>query len=142
MRSQILGTFLVTSALFLGPGLSPAHHGDAGRYEDDTIDILGKVVALQLIHPHSGIIFDVTDEIGVVVRWRGELTNPRTLAERYGWNRNTVKPGDEIIMTGRQVKGGGAFINLSEKSRIVLADTCEEIYKTSSEPEHPISCKH
>ncbi|SVA36085.1 uncharacterized protein METZ01_LOCUS88939 [marine metagenome] len=142
MRSRILGTFVFAGVLLLGPKLSLAHHGDAGRYEDDTIDVVGTVVALQLIHPHSSIIFDVTDESGAMVRWRGEFTNPRTLAERYGWTRNTIKPGDKVILTGRQVKGGAAFINLSENSRIVRADTCEEIYKTNSEPERPISCGH
>jgi len=142
MRSRILRTFIFAGVLLLGSKLSLAHHGDAGRYDDDTIDLVGTVVALQLIHPHSSIIFDVTDESGTMVRWRGEFTNPRTLAERYGWTRNTVKPGDEVILTGRQVKGGAAFINLSEKSRIVRADTCEEIYKTNSEPERPISCEH
>ena len=142
MRSRILRTFIFASVLLLGSKLSLAHHGDAGRYDDVTIDLVGTVVALQLIHPHSSIIFDVTDESGTMVRWRGEFTNPRSLAERYGWTRNTVKPGDEVILTGRQVKGGAAFINLSEKSRIVRADTCEEIYKTNSEPERPISCEH
>ena len=59
MRSRILRTFIFAGVLLLGSKLSLAHHGDAGRYDDDTIDVVGTVVALQLIHPHSSIIFDI-----------------------------------------------------------------------------------
>ena len=141
MNSKILQSHFFAIALYLGSSSAFPHHGDAGRYEESTIVITGKVVALQLINPHSTIIFDVADETGAMVRWRGEFTSPRTLAERYGWTKNTVKPGDEVIFTGRQVKGNGTIINLSERSRIVLANTCEEIYVTNSDPEHPISCE-
>ena len=140
MNSQILRSYFFAITLYLGSSLALAHHGDAGRYEETTIVITGKVVALQLINPHSTVIFDVADETGAMVRWQGEFTSPRTLATRFGWTKNTVKPGDEVIFTGRQVKGGGPIINLSERARIVLANTCEEIYVTNSDPEHPISC--
>ena len=133
-RSALLALLLLGSARTL------AHHGDAGRYEEETIIITGTIVALQLINPHSTLILDVPGEGGSKVRWQAEFSNPRMLAERHGWNKETLKPGDEVILTGRPVKSGAPYINLSEKARIVLADSCEEIYVTRSDPEHPISC--
>src|SRR5689334_15293183 len=50
-----------------------AHHGDAGRYEDNLTILKGTVVDVQLITPHSIIILDVTDENGKVVRWQAEM---------------------------------------------------------------------
>ena len=104
-----------------------AHHGDAGRYEDAITTLSGTVVALQLINPHSIIIVDVEDESGKSVRWQVEVSNATGLA-RIGWTRETLKPGDKITMSGRAVKSGAPYINLSENSRIVRTETCEEIF--------------
>ncbi|NNC63529.1 MAG: hypothetical protein HKN84_01980, partial [Gammaproteobacteria bacterium] len=41
-----------------------AHHGDAGRFNENTRSISGVVVAVQLINPHSTILFDVADGNG------------------------------------------------------------------------------
>lgn len=114
-----------------------AHHGDAGRFEDDTITLSGTVVALQLINPHSSIILDVADGSGSTVRWHAEFSSPANLMNNFGWNRNTLKPGDQITVTGRPIKSGQPYINLSERARILRTETCEEIYRTRSEPDGP-----
>ena len=114
-----------------------AHHGDAGRYEEATITLAGTVVALQLINPHSSFVLDVADGSGSTVRWQAEFTSPGQLMSNFGWDRNTLKPGDEITITGRPIKSGQPFINLSERARILRTATCEEIYRTRSEPDGP-----
>jgi len=48
-----------------------AHHGDAGRYDEDVISVTGTVVAVQMVNPHSHIIFDVVEK-GKTVRWNAE----------------------------------------------------------------------
>ena len=40
-------------------GAALAHHGDAGRYIEEVVTITGKVVELQLVNPHSIVVFDV-----------------------------------------------------------------------------------
>ena len=127
-------SLLVAAPLF-------AHHGDAGRYEEDTTTLDGTVVALQLINPHSIIIFNVTDESGATETWQAEMGGPQQLSRNFGWDRTTLKAGDHIRVTGRVVKSGAPHINLTERARIVLLDTCKEIYTSRSEPEAPVDCE-
>lgn len=117
-----------------------AHHGDAGRFEETITSLSGTVVALQLVNPHSTIILDIPDENGNPVRWQAELTGVNNLS-RSGWTKDTLKAGDRILVSGRLIKSGAPYINLSENARVVRMDTCEEIYRTRSEPVGPISCE-
>ncbi len=138
MKSTLMGFTALAVALSVAPLM--AHHGDAGRYRDEVSTVTGTVVALQLVNPHSTIIFDVEDDEGNVVRWQAEVSSPRQLAANFGWDRNTVVPGIELQFTGRVVKSGAPYINLNERARIVLVDTCEEIYHSRSLPENPLNC--
>ena len=135
---------IALSAVIAGsPGLwtsAFAHHGDAGRFEEDITSLTGTVVALQLVNPHSTIILDIPDENGNPVRWQAELTGVNNLS-RSGWTKDTLKAGDRILVSGRLIKSGAPYINLSENARVVRMDTCEEIYRTRSEPVGPISCE-
>lgn len=113
-----------------------AHHGDAGRFEEETITLTGTVVALQLINPHSLLVLDVPNEAGQSVRWQAEFTGGANL-QRDGWTRQTLQAGDQITITGRPLKSGQPYINLSERARILRTETCEEIYRTRSDPDGP-----
>ena len=109
-----------------------AHHGDAGRYDEEVISVTGTVVALQLVNPHSHIIFDVVGKNGKTVRWNAELGQPQQLIKQFGWTPQTIKVGMKLTMIGRQLKGGAPYINLTERSNIVMADTGKEIYRTEN----------
>ena len=108
-----------------------AHHGDAGRYDEEVISVTGTVVAVQMVNPHSHIIFDVVKN-GKTVRWNAELGQPQQLIKQFGWTPQTIKVGMKLTMIGRQLKGGAPYINLTERSNIVMADTGKEIYRTEN----------
>ena len=108
-----------------------AHHGDAGRYDEDVITVTGTVVAVQMVNPHSHIIFDVVKN-GKTVRWTAELGQPQQLIKQFGWTPQTIKVGMKLTMIGRQLKGGAPYINLTERSNIVMTDTGKEIYRTEN----------
>ena len=114
-----------------------AHHGDAGRFEEYTITMTGTVVALQLINPHSTLLLDVAGDGGDTVRWQAEFTGGANLSRNFGWTRETLQPGDRITITGRPLKSGEPYINLSERARILRTENCEEIYRTRSDPDGP-----
>jgi DNA/RNA endonuclease YhcR with UshA esterase domain len=120
---------LVAAALCL-PAF--AHHGDAGRYEDNLTVLTGTVVDLQLITPHSIIVLDVTDESGKTVRWQAELGSRTNMIRDFGWTKDTLKPGDKITMTGRKVKSGAPYMNLTDRANIVMADGGKEIFRTNN----------
>lgn len=124
-------TKILVTLLGIGMALTAAaHHGDAGRYEETITTLSGTVVAMQLINPHSLLIFDVIDpQTGQSVRWQAEISNAIGLA-RIGWTRDTLKPGDRVTMSGRVLKSGAPYINLSERARLLRTDTCEEIFRS------------
>src|SRR5262245_53304560 len=108
-----------------------AHHGDAGRYDEDVITVTGTVVALQMVNPHSHIIFDVVQN-GKTVRWQAELGTPQQLISQYKWTPQTIKVGMKLTMIGRRLKGGAPYLNLTERANIVQADTGQELYRTAN----------
>jgi hypothetical protein len=133
----------VLFAVFLGlvatAGTALAHHGDAGRYIEDVITVSGSVVELQMTNPHAHIVFDVT-EAGKTTRWQAELGGPQQLIRNFGWTPNTVKPGTMITVTGRRLKSGAPYINLTERARVITSEG-KEIWKTANygEPTPPPS---
>ena len=122
--------FLIVAVLILSPATFLAHHGDAGRYEENVVVMTGTVVEVQLVDPHSMIVLDIPNEKGQPVRWQAELGGRNALAKNFGWNKNTLKFGDKITITGRRVKSGAPYINLTEKANVVLADSGKEIFRT------------
>ena len=107
-----------------------AHHGDAGRYEDNVVVMQGTVVEMQLITPHSIIVVDVPDESGKVVRWQAEMGGRTAMIKDFGWTKDTLKPGDKITLTGRKVKSGAPYMNLTDRANVVMTDTGKEIFRT------------
>ena len=123
---------LVAAIVVLGSAVPlRAHHGDAGRYDEEVITVTGTVVAVQMVNPHSHIIFDVVKG-GKTVRWNAELGQPQQLIKQFGWTPQTIKVGMKLTMIGRQLKGGMPYLNLTERSNIVMADTGKEIYRTEN----------
>ena len=128
MKSVLFGVCL---GLLVLSGSAAAHHGDAGRYIEEVITISGTVVELQMTNPHAHIVFDAT-EGGKTTRWQAELGGPQQLIRNFGWTPNTVKTGAKITLTGRRLKSGAPYINLTERARVVLDDSGKEIWKTAN----------
>ena len=131
MKKKALMLLILAAGLLLVGSPAFAHHGDAGRYEDSIITMTGTVVEMQLVDPHSVIVFDVADESGKMVRWSAEL-NGRGGLSKMGWTKNTLKTGDKITVTGRKVKSGAPYMNLTDRANIVLAADGKEIFRTEN----------
>ena len=67
-KTLIFAVCMAVGSLVLS-GAAWAHHGDAGRYIEDVVEITGTVVETQLVNPHSILVLDVATE-GKTVRWR------------------------------------------------------------------------
>jgi hypothetical protein len=132
MRGKALILNLVVAGLLLGAFPVFAHHGDAGRYEDNVMVLTGTVVDLQLVDPHAIIVFDVTDASGKQVRWQAELNGRSGLAKAFGWTKDTLKPGDKITLTGRRAKSGAPYMNLTDRANIVMTESGKEIFRTNN----------
>ena len=128
MKSKALIFIAAAATLLVNAVPFFAHHGDAGRYEENTITLTGTVVEVQLVDPHSILVIDVPNEKGEVVRWQAELNGRTMLTKNYGWNKNTLKFGDKLTVTGRRVKSGAPYMNLTDRASVVLTDSGKEIF--------------
>lgn len=104
MKKLLSSASLVATLLLASVTLS-AHHGQAGYNTTETVTVSGSVSEFQFVNPHSIVNLDVKNDKGVAEAWQGELTSPNHLI-RAGWTATTLKPGDQVTMTGFRAKSG------------------------------------
>ena len=97
-----------------------AHHGTGISYDLNAPlqTIHGVVTEFAWRTPHVSIFIDVKDDKGNVVNWGIEHNNVNSLA-KLGWNRNTLKPGQEVTAVIHPSRSG-APVGLTVK--VILAD--------------------
>ena len=128
VQRQILLSALFTTLVAAVPAL--AHHSFAAEYDDaKPLTITGTVVKWELINPHGWITIDAIDDQGKVTRWMVETGNPNALI-RAGWRKDSMKPGDQVIVQAFQAKDGsrtanGRSVKLAD-GRKLLAGSSED----------------
>lgn len=131
MKNKRMASFFVSLVALLLASPALAHHGFAGRYDEEhPVTVTGTVVDLQFINPHSIIYFDVTDKTGKTERWQAELGSANQLNRSDGWTRTTLKAGDKITIFGPQNKNGSGDLNLSHESKITMTETGKVIHNS------------
>jgi hypothetical protein len=106
------------AALFIGVTLgllasNPyvlAHHGGAAFDQAQTVTFKGTVTEMTFSNPHVLVYWEVAKD-GNVEKWSGWLTAPNKLA-RAGWTKATLKPGDQIEVSGTPHKGGSHILQI------------------------------
>ena len=85
-------------------GAAWAHHAFAAEFDGKAPVLLrGKVTKVEWINPHAWVHLNAAGPDGQVREWMVEGGTPNTLL-RAGIDRNTLKPGTEIIVRGYQSK--------------------------------------
>jgi hypothetical protein len=128
LAALIFGLVIVLT----GSSVLWAHHGTSAFDATRTIVVKGTVTDFEFIQPHALITFDAKNENGDIEKWFVELTTPNYLV-RYGWNRKTLKPGDQITITGNPPKNGAKTLHplkivSSNGQEIPLASPAENRY--------------
>ena len=88
-----------------------AHHAGSLYDREHPVTLTGTVTKYLMINPHAQVHFEVKDENGNVATWVAETAGPQRLL-RVGWNKNTLKPGDKITVTGAQFKDGRKYLSI------------------------------
>jgi hypothetical protein len=98
---------LILAAALSGAGLMWAHHGSHISY-DMTRQITAKGTIRQFVfqNPHIYFTFDVKDDRGNITEWAAETEPPRLMEGRFHWNRDYLRPGDQVTVTVWPVKAG------------------------------------
>ena len=77
-----------------------AHHSFAAEFSYELFGSReGEVVEVHFVNPHAPVFFAVKNEDGEEQIWNAQTFPPQTLLRR-GWNRDSIKVGDRIIIEG------------------------------------------
>jgi len=107
-----------------------AHHSFAAEFDAaQPITIRGKVTKISWTNPHVWVYLNVTDASGKVENWGFEMGAPQQVRGR-GWDRDTLKTGDEIIVEGSRARDGSSRMNARN---VTWAATGKKLGAASSE---------
>ena len=88
-----------------------AHHSFSAEFDaDKPIKISGIVTKVDWTNPHVWIYLNVKDESGSVANWGAELGPPHGL-QRSGWQRDTLKIGEQVTVNGYLARNGSNRMN-------------------------------
>jgi hypothetical protein len=95
--------FAVLTAAVLGlcSAATQAHHSFAAEFDRaKPITLEGTITKVEWTNPHARIYIDVKDDAsGEVISWDFELGPPNGLM-RQGWNRNSLREGHIVKISG------------------------------------------
>src|SRR5580704_3939454 len=113
LMTMIAGGLMIAAV----PGF--AHHSFSAEYDAaKPISLSGTVTKVEWMNPHARFYVDVKDDAGKVINWELELGSPNALM-RLGWTRNSLKPGDQVMVEGSLAKDGSKLANAR---KVTLAD--------------------
>lgn len=101
MVSGRLISFALAIVFLAASGPVFAHHGHV-EYEGKTVTLNGTVTKFEWTNPHCIVVIAVKNDKD---DWYGEILPPAQM-NRAGWNKDTIKPGDEVTLVGRPGKKG------------------------------------
>jgi len=95
------------------------HHSFSAEYDrSQSVTLKGVVTRVDWMNPHAMVYMDVPSPSGRVTSWEFELGSPNGLM-RIGWNRYSIKKGDQITVKGFRARDQSNLVNAS---LIILAD--------------------
>ena len=103
MKAKVAVT--LTGLLLLSLHLLSHHSFEAEYDANKPVTLKGTVTKFDWVNPHSRLFLDVKDDSGKVTAWEFETGNPTSM-QRNGWKRDTLKPGDQVVVTGFRAKDG------------------------------------
>src|ERR1700756_75561 len=104
MRLKLAVLLLVCARVY-------AHHSFAAEFDaKKPVELKGTLLELEWVNPHAWIHMEVKDETGKTTKWDCELGSPNLLL-RNGWRKDSIKPGDIIVVSGSAAKDGSTIAN-------------------------------
>jgi len=121
MKNRLFKSVVLMAGFLIWSTPMLAHHGTGISYDLTKVPITAKatVTEFKWANPHIGIFVDIKNPDGKVENWSIEGNSPYNWA-RMGWNRKTLKPGDEITIVFYRSKAPDTFAGVVAK--VILPD--------------------
>jgi len=131
-----LGAVVATACASLLIAVSPvlAHHSFAAEFDQaKPVTVKGTIQKLEWVNPHAYFWVDVKDANGKMTTYAFETLSPNALA-RQGWDRNSLKKGEEVTVDGYLAKDGTPLADGSvhANSKLVTRADGRKVFQGSS----------
>jgi hypothetical protein len=101
---------LLVALLLIASPLS-AHH-QAGVYDREHVTTVdGTVTQVEFVNPHTRIRVQVKEDDGETYEWVVE-TAPPVMLRRIGWDKDSLKRGDEVTISGFRARNGSRHMSV------------------------------
>jgi len=118
MKGSALFAVALAISLLTVSHTACAHHGTAGYDMQKVITVKGTVTEFDWTNPHCVIYVDSKTDSGEVQHWVLELGAPQHMI-RSGWNKNSVKAGDDIAAETHPAKNGATVGTTGMQSSVL-----------------------
>jgi hypothetical protein len=126
------GLWLAVTLVVALPAL--AHHSFAAYDDTRTRTLKGTVMTFRWTNPHVALkVLVELDGGGEPQEWNFETSSPAILT-RFGWTRNSIKPGDRVSVVCNPLSDGSLGGRLHT---VVLLDTGQRLETKLSAPAEP-----
>ena len=111
MKIRLRAILTVSISLLIISNPVFAHHAWHGYDMSNLTTIKGTVTQFDWANPHVWLYLDVTDDKNNVEKWSAGGPSPSRMANT-GWDKDTLKPGDQITAIGHRISDGTYFLRL------------------------------
>jgi len=144
-RRNIVAAGMGTALLGLATIGTPAyaHHAFQAEFDGNApLMLQGKVTKVEWINPHTWVHMEVVTD-GTPQEWMVEAGTPNTLL-RAGLTRDTLKPGEEIIVRGYRAKdvrcrpackANGRDVTFTDGRKVFMGSSGTGAPRDGSDPE-------
>lgn len=105
MKRKLRVAFAAVAGLLICSGAALAHHGVAGYDLAKTVTVHGTVTKFDWSNPHVVVYVDAKSDTGEMQHWTIEFASPVHMV-RAGWNKNVMKPGDDVVIDTHPSRNG------------------------------------
>ncbi len=101
--------YFAALAMILAAASAQAHHSFAVYFDPaGEVALTGTVTAFRFTNPHGLVVLNVDG-----AEWRAE-TNAPVVLQRRGWTRSSLRPGEQVTISGWRARDGRRYMRLME----------------------------
>ena len=113
MRIRLLFLAGLVAGVLAVSAPAPAHHAWHGYDMANITTVKGTITKFDWGNPHVWMYFDAAGNDGKVEKWSAGGPSPSRMAGT-GWEKDTLKPGDQITAIGHRISDGTYFLRLEK----------------------------